>query len=57
MSIIVWNVRGLNKERRQDLKEHIASFAPSMLVLVETEVKLTKRHSAEMLAKGMGVGG
>ena len=44
MSILIWNV-GLNKkERRQDLKEHLAKYTPSILVLVETKVKPNKEH-------------
>jgi len=43
--MFIWNVRGLNKkERRQDLKEHIATFKPSMVVLVETKVSPHNRH-------------
>ena len=44
MSILIRNVRGLNKERRQDLKEHLAKYTPSILVLVEIKVKPNQEH-------------
>ena len=43
MSILVWNVRGMNKKgRRKDAKDHFKSLSPSILALVETKVKLNK---------------
>jgi len=40
MTILVWNVRGMNKmERRQDIKEQIYKLKPSMIGLVETKVR------------------
>ena len=41
MSILVWNVRGLNdKGRRKDVKDHIAKYNPSIVAFVETKVAL-----------------
>ena len=41
MSIIVWNVRGLNdKSRRKDVKDHTAKYYPSIVAFVETKVSL-----------------
>ena len=40
MTILVWNVRGINKkERRQDIKDHIHKLKPTMIGLVETKVR------------------
>jgi len=44
MSVLIWNVRSLNKRvRRQDVIDHIAKYPPSFVGLVETKVKL--QHS------------
>ena len=49
MSILVWNIRGMNKkERRQDVKDHIYKFKPSIIGLVETKVR---RHKASRVLK------
>lgn len=41
MSLLVWNVRGYNKEgRKRDIMDHIHSISPSIVALVETKVKL-----------------
>ena len=40
MSVLIWNVRGLNfKERRRDVMDHISMYASSIVGLVETKVK------------------
>jgi len=40
MSLLIWNVRGLNKEGRlQDVKDHIQIISPGFVALVETKVK------------------
>jgi len=40
MSVLVWNVRGLNKKvRRNDLKDQLHKWSPSLVGLVETKVK------------------
>ena len=40
MTILAWNVRGLNKPiRRRDVKKHIQSLSPSIVALLETKVK------------------
>jgi len=45
MSILIWNVRGLNKKvRRQDLKEHVQKWTPIVLVLVETKIRPHKDY-------------
>ena len=44
MSILVWNVRGLNKLERRDLKDHLTKVIPSMITLVETKVKTQKNY-------------
>ena len=41
MSMVIWNVRGFNKEsRRQDVLNHIQHHSPSLVALVETKVKI-----------------
>jgi len=43
MSILTWNVRGLNLEaRRKDVKEHITKHKPSFVALLETKIKVNK---------------
>ena len=43
MSILTWNVRGLNKkERRHDIIHHISKYQPSLVALVETKVRECK---------------
>ena len=44
MSIFVWNVRCPNKERRHDLREHLATLKPSLVILVKTKVKPHNKH-------------
>ena len=45
MSLLIWNVRGLNKERRKkDAMEHIQKLFPSIVALVETKFKLNKMN-------------
>ena len=45
MPILIWNVRGLNKkERRRDLKSHMAKLSPNMVVLVETKIRPHKEY-------------
>jgi len=40
MTVLVWNVRGLNKPtRRRDVKNHIQLLSPSIVALLETKVK------------------
>jgi len=42
MSVMIWNVRGLNKRvRRQDAIHHIAKYSPFFVGLLETKVKLS----------------
>lgn len=42
MSILVWNVRGLNdKSRKKDVKFHIARYHPSLVAFVETKVAIS----------------
>ena len=49
MSLLVWNVRGLNKSvGRKDVKNHIKNLSPSIVALLET--KLKENHSAKVLA-------
>jgi len=41
MSILVWNVRGLNdKVRRKYVNDHISKCNPSLVAFVETKVSL-----------------
>ena len=43
MSILIRNVRGLNKDgREKDVCDHIQKLSPSIVALVETKVKLSK---------------
>jgi len=43
MSMLFWNVRGMNKKsRRNDIKHHIKYFCPSMVGLIETKLKSHK---------------
>jgi len=43
MSILIWNVRGLNdKGRRRDVRDHIARYNPSMVGFIETESHLER---------------
>ena len=43
MSILIWNVWGINKkERKQDVRDHIQSSSPIIVALVETKVKINK---------------
>jgi len=45
MSMLIWNVRGLNKIiRRKDVKKHIQNLHPSVVGLIETKVKPSKSH-------------
>jgi len=40
MSLLIWNVRGFNKEGRlQDVKDHLQIISPVFVALVETKVK------------------
>lgn len=43
MTILFWNVRGMNKKsRRKDIKNHIRSIQPTVMGLIETKVKSHK---------------
>ena len=43
MTILTWNVRGINKKgRKQDVIDHIKLLSPSIVALVETKVKSSK---------------
>jgi len=43
MSLLIWNVRGFNKKgRSKDVMDHFHKHSPSVLALVETQVKLAK---------------
>ena len=49
MTILIWNVEGLNlKERRRDMIDHITNLKQSMVGLVETKVK---EHKAQRVFK------
>ena len=49
MTVLVWNVRGLNKPtRRRDVKNHIQLLSPSIVALLETKVK--EQFSARILS-------
>ena len=43
MSMLFWNVRGMNKKgRRKDIKNHINKYHLSVIGLLETKVKSSK---------------
>ena len=44
MSIILWNVRGLNHSRISDVKFLLQSHQPSIVCLIETKVKTHNSH-------------
>ena len=56
MTILLWNVRGLNlKERRRDVIDHITKLEPSMVGLVETKVKEHKSYRIPKFSLRVGV--
>jgi len=43
MTILVWNVRGMNKKKRgQDVRDYINKLKPYIIGLIETKVKFSK---------------
>jgi len=56
MSVLAWNVRGLNKkERRKDLKDHMVKYSPSIVVVVVTKIRPHKKYKIwRCIPKGWG---
>lgn len=45
MTLLFWNVRGMNKRsRRRDIKNHISKFHPTVIGLIETKVRSHKSY-------------